>query len=167
MQNAGLTACRKIFSKTMTLVEPRCIMFPKDLEMNVYNTNDELVKQFRDSKMAHVQGIQNGDVEATEKGARGYINAAEALLKLKTGTETFAALLSDENRDVRTAAAHYLLRHKTDKALSVLRDSARGKDLAAFGALATLARWEHGGKGFWEEIARIAHDSRAPDGGNK
>lgn len=135
--------------------------------MNVHKTNEELVKQFRDSKMAQVHGIQNGDAEATEKGVWGYINAAEALLKSNTGIETFAALLSDENRDVRTSAAHYLLPHKTDKALSVLRDSARGKDLAAFGALATLARWEHGEKGFWEEIARIAHNSKAPDSENE
>jgi HEAT repeat protein len=105
---------------------------------------EALLSQFRDSKLAQIRGIRGADEQATEKGAWGYIRAAKALLGSQGGIEAFSELLTDKNREVRAAAAAYLLPHKTEQALEVLREVSRGKDLTALAALMSLRRWETG-----------------------
>jgi hypothetical protein len=128
--------------------------------MNASNPYENLVREFRESKAAQVRDIRAGKVEG--EAGWGYIRAAQALLESSAGIEAFAKLLGDEDKDVRTTAAAYLLPHKTTDAVRVLKESVRGRDLAAFTALAALARWERGEQGVWEEIARVAKKVKLP-----
>ena len=56
----------------------------------------------------------------------------------------------------------HLLPHKTTDAVRVLKESARGRDLAAFAASMALARWERGEKGMWDEVSRVAKKVKLP-----
>ncbi len=60
------------------------------------------------------------------------------------GRDALAVLLEHGRADVRVMAAAFLLRHRTEAALAVLRDAAAGKGLAAFGAGMAIKHWEEG-----------------------
>jgi HEAT repeat protein len=155
--NCGPQGITPIESRKTTAFPNETLRLSRGVVMNAKDSHDNLIKQFRESKAAQAQDIRAGKTGGDE--GWGYIRAAEALLKSQSGIEAFASLLVDEDKNVRTAAAAYLLPHKTAAALQVLQDSARGKDLAAFTAIAAIARWQRGERGFWQEIGAVAQKS--------
>ena len=60
------------------------------------------------------------------------------------GREALAALLTHRRAEVREMAACYLLRHRTDEALQVLRKEASGEGAVAYRASQAIKRWEDG-----------------------
>ena|SRR6266436_596653 len=78
-----------------------------------------------------------------------YARFIEALKQLNRfgddGLSALACLLDDGRLAVRTTAACYLVKYRTDSALGVLREAAKAKDRAiSMLAVATLRRWEMG-----------------------
>jgi hypothetical protein len=106
---------------------------------------EELVEQFARNVAAQTEAIWRGDAKAGNKHAR---QRAAAFKQLRAhgdaGRDALAALLTHPSVDVRTMAAVYLLRHRTDEAVAVLEQVARGQGLIAFEAGQALERWKEG-----------------------
>ena len=109
-------------------------------------TSAALCNRFAAAVAAQDSCIWQGDSRAGNRHARIYIAAARELLKRgEEAIEEFTGLLEHSSDSVRVAAAAYLLRHRTDRAVSTLRPIARKKrGIAALGARETLKRYERG-----------------------
>lgn len=101
-----------------------------------------LANEFAEAVATQDLEIDHGDAERGNEFAKKYIQIADQLLRLgPPGIEAFALLLQDERPGVRVKAAYYLLPFKTEQSLCVLETIAKGKGVAALGAIMTLARW--------------------------
>jgi hypothetical protein len=104
-----------------------------------------LIAQFAEEVARQTDAIWRGDHRTGNKHAKRYIAAFQRLCDLgDVGRDALCALLSDKRPDVRVAAAAFLLRYRTDEALSVLREAAKGLGLIPFQAAEAIKRWEEG-----------------------
>jgi hypothetical protein len=106
---------------------------------------EKLVEKFAYHVQAQTREIFGGDAKTGNKHAR---KAVAVFLELRSrgdvGRDALAVLLSHPSMDVRTAAAAFLLRHRTAEAQAVLQEAAKGTGLIAFEASEALKRWEEG-----------------------
>lgn len=106
---------------------------------------EKLVQEFSVNVRAQTDALEQGDWKTGNKHAKRYIRAFSKLREMGPGgRDALAVLLRADRIDVRGAAAAFLLRHRTEEALEVLHELARGQGLAAFEAGETLKRWEEG-----------------------
>jgi hypothetical protein len=106
---------------------------------------EELVKKFAENVVAQTEALRRGKSRAGNRYARMYVAAWDSLRgRGDAGREALATLLADRSPDVRSAAAAFLLKYKTEEAKRVLREVAQGTGLAAFEASEALQRWEEG-----------------------
>jgi hypothetical protein len=105
----------------------------------------KLVEAFAHHVQAQTGEILGGDAKTGNKHAK---KALAAFLQLRAhgdaGRDALAVLLTHPSMDVRTAAAAFLLRHRTAEAKAVLEEAAKGKGLIPFEASEALKRWEEG-----------------------
>lgn len=105
----------------------------------------EVVHDFADSVVQQTEAIRRGDHRTGNKYAKRYITAFSKLRAFgNAGRDALASLLTHARRDVRVAAAAFLLRHRTDEALGVLRAEVSGEGEVAFEASEAIRRWEEG-----------------------
>lgn len=121
---------------------------------------NHLLQAFANSVELQEAAIQAGDAKMANSYGRRYVMAASELLKSDTGIVAFTALLQDRRLAVRSAAATYLLPHKTREAVLVLEEASKSSGVTALGAIMTLARWNRGEKGVWDEVSRIANSTK-------
>ncbi len=126
---------------------------------------ESTLRTFVESVLAQDAAIQDGDASMANLSGRKYIEAANELLNSDSGIDAFATLLLDSRISVSSAAATYLLPHRTREAILVLEAAAKLTGVTGLGAVMTLARWKRGEKGMWEEIAQIAKRSKLPKRG--
>jgi hypothetical protein len=108
-------------------------------------SDDELTTVFADAVMAQARCIDQGDARTGNRHAKKYIAAArEILARGEEAIELFSNLLEHSDTGVRVAAAAYLLKSRTDRAVATLRPIAKGRGLASLGAQMTLKRYERG-----------------------
>ena len=104
-----------------------------------------LVDEFAENIAAQTDRILQGDAKTGNKHAR---RALSAFKKLRAhgdiGRDALLTLFSHPRMDVRVTAAAFLLRHRTEEAKKVLEEAAKGKGLAALGAMQTLKNWDAG-----------------------
>ena len=106
---------------------------------------ERLVTNFSESVAQQTDAIARGDAKASNKWAKQYIAAFRKLRVLgDAGRDGLVPLLSHPRGDVRSMAACYLLRHRTQQALAVLRTEAQGKGFVALEASEAIARWKDG-----------------------
>jgi hypothetical protein len=105
----------------------------------------ELAAIFAEGVVAQCHCISEGDAARGNGHAARYIEAASDLLAGGPAhLDAFCVLLEHPDASVRGMAAAYLLKDRTDQALSVLRALASGEGLASLGARATLERYKRG-----------------------
>jgi hypothetical protein len=106
---------------------------------------EKLVEAFAHHVQAQTREIFKGDARIGNKHAK---KAVAAFMQLRAhgdaGRDALAVLLEHPSMDVRTAAAAFLLRHRTAEARAVLEEAAKGQGLIPFGASEALKRWEEG-----------------------
>jgi hypothetical protein len=104
-----------------------------------------LVEAFAQHAAAQMDAIWRGDSKTGNKHAR-QVNATFDKLCAHgaAGRDALAALFTHPRMDVRVKAAAFLLRHRTEEALAVLREAAQGEGLVSFSASEALKRWEEG-----------------------
>jgi hypothetical protein len=106
---------------------------------------ETLVEEFAYHVQAQTREIFGGDAKTGNKHAK---KAVAVFLELRSrgdaGRDALAILFTHPSMDVRTAAAAFLLRHRTAEAKAVLEEAARGKGLIPFEASEALKRWEEG-----------------------
>ena len=103
------------------------------------------VQDFAHSVIQQTEAIGRGDHRRGNKYAKRYIAAFEKLRAIgDAGRDALASLLTDPRADVRAMAATFLLRHRTEEALDVLRAEATGEGIVAFEASEAIKRWEEG-----------------------
>ena len=103
------------------------------------------VEEFARSVVQQNEAIEAHDPLSGNVHAGRYLEAFRELRRAgDPGLDALSSLLEDERRDVRTMAACFLLAHKTEKALEVLRASAQQRGVVGLGAVMTLKRWEEG-----------------------
>jgi len=103
------------------------------------------VQDFADSVIQQTEAIQRGDHRTANKYAKRYIAAFGKIRTIgNAGRDALASLLTHSRGDVRVMAATFLLRHRTEDALEVLRAEATGEGIVAFGASEAIKRWEEG-----------------------
>lgn len=117
---------------------------------------DLLLQSFADSVEAQEEAIKSGDAKMANSHGRRYVMAASQILRSDAGVVAFSALLQDCRLAVRSTAATYLLPHKTQEAVLVLKEASKSSGVIGLGAAMTLARWNRGEKGMWDEVSRIA-----------
>jgi Domain of unknown function (DUF2019) len=106
---------------------------------------DKLVEAFAYHTEAQTWQIFNGDAKTGNKHAKKAIAAFDKLRAHgDAGRDALAVLFTHPSMDVRTAAAAFLLRHRTAEAKAVLEEAAKGKGLIPFGASECLKRWAEG-----------------------
>jgi hypothetical protein len=111
--------------------------------MNVGSQNAKRMIQFATSVVGQNLALKLHDSKSGNMYAKKYIEAAELLLSGgPEAVESFALLLDAPWHDVKVMAATYLLPHKTEEALPILQQAAKGKGIAAMGAYMTLKRWK-------------------------
>lgn len=109
------------------------------------NDMKKLVQQFAESVIGQDRAIMDGDSKLGNRYAEKYIACFRKLSPFgDEGKEALSTLFHHENPGVRSMAATFLLKFKTDEALSVLREVASGKGLIAFEASESIKRWEEG-----------------------
>jgi len=106
---------------------------------------EKLVEEFAYHVQAQTREIFEGDAKTGNRHAK---KAIAAFMELRsrgdTGRDALAVLFTHPSMDVRTAAAAFLLRHRTAEAKAVLEEAAKGQGLIPFGASEALKRWEEG-----------------------
>jgi Domain of unknown function (DUF2019) len=108
-------------------------------------TLEQLVEKFAHHTVAQTEAIWRGDAKTGNRHARQRVAAFKQLrAQGDAGRDALAVLLGHPNVDVRTMAAAYLLRHRTQEAVAVLEQAAKGQGLIAFQAQQCLKRWEEG-----------------------
>jgi hypothetical protein len=113
--------------------------------MDNSNRISSLVKSFSEAVMGQSDAINRGDPRAGNKMAKQYISAFGELRTFgDDGREALVPLLHYPRADVRVMTAAFLLRYKTEDALSVLNAEALGTSLAALGAQECIQRWKDG-----------------------
>jgi len=108
-------------------------------------TPQELIGEFAAAVMAQDQCIIEGDPREGNRHARKSMSAAKKLLAGgEASIEAFCGLLNHPTPGVQAAAAAFLLKARTERAVATLRPMAEGRGLTALGAQMTLARYERG-----------------------
>jgi uncharacterized protein DUF2019 len=106
---------------------------------------EKLVEEFAYHVQAQTREIFEGDAKTGNKHAK---KAIAAFMELRSrgdaGRDALAVLFTHPSMDVRTSAAAFLLRHRTEEAKAVLEEAAKGKGLIPFEASEALKRWEEG-----------------------
>jgi hypothetical protein len=103
------------------------------------------VEQFADAVAQQTEALRQNDYQTGNKHAKRCIAAFEKLRVFgDPGRDALASLLVHTRGDVRAMAACFLLRHRTQEAMEVLRTEAAGGGLTAFGASEAIKRWEEG-----------------------
>jgi hypothetical protein len=103
---------------------------------------ERLVAEFTDSVIAQNDAIQRHDPKVGNAFARRYMKASDLLLSLgQEGVDALSVLLKHPRIEVRTMAACDLLPFRTEEALQVLEESAKGTGITALGAIMALERW--------------------------
>jgi hypothetical protein len=106
---------------------------------------EKWVEDFARHVEAQTAAIWHGDARIGNKHAKRCLAAFDKLRAHgDAGRDALAALFVHPNMDVRTAAAAFLLRHRTTEAKAILEEAARGKGLVAFASAQALKRWEEG-----------------------
>ncbi|NJL18261.1 MAG: DUF2019 domain-containing protein [Nitrospira sp.] len=106
---------------------------------------ERLAKEFADNVVLQTDSIRAGNARRANVHARRSIKAFEALRERgDVGRDALLPLLSHARADIRGTAAAFLLRHRNEEAIAVLKELARGEGMDAFGAQQTLARWSEG-----------------------
>jgi Domain of unknown function (DUF2019) len=91
---------------------------------------DKLVEAFAYHTEAQTWEIFNGDARTGNKHAKKALAAFKKLCAHgDAGRDALAVLFTHPSMDVRTAAAAFLLRHRTAEAKAVLEEAAKGKGL--------------------------------------
>lgn len=104
-----------------------------------------LVEEFARHAAAQTEAIMRGDPKTGNKHAKQSLAAFKQLKAHgDVGRDALATLFTDPRMDVRTAAAVFLLRHRTVDAKAVLEEAAKGTGLIPFEAQEALKRWEEG-----------------------
>ncbi len=104
-----------------------------------------LVDEFAAAVEKQTEAIDSHEPERGNEFAQQYVASFRELKTAgKPGLDALADLLRDSRRDVRTMAACFLLRHRTDEALTILKSAAAEKGVIGLGAALTLRRWEDG-----------------------
>ena len=93
-------------------------------------TINELVAEFAESVVQQNEAIRRRDPVTGNEYADRYTSAFRQLLA-RGGVDALAVLFDDGREDVRTMAAAFLISHKTEDAINVLRESARGVGIVA------------------------------------
>ena len=107
------------------------------------NMLQKWVLQFADSVIGQNESIEKHDTQTGNNYAKKYIEASEALMSAGSeGISAFANLLRDERVAVRVMAASYLLPYRTNEAVLVLEEAAKGNGITSFGAFMALKRWQ-------------------------
>jgi hypothetical protein len=105
----------------------------------------QLVDEFAAAVEKQTEAIESHEPEWGPEFAQRYVASFRELRTAgKPGLDALADLLTDSRRDVRTMAACFLLRHRTNEALTILKSSAAEKGFIGLGASMTLRRWEDG-----------------------
>jgi hypothetical protein len=105
-----------------------------------------LVQEFAQAVIQQKLAIWHGTAAESNKHANRILAAFDKFRMLgNEGSDALAELFTHENAAVRSMAATFLLRYKTNEALAILREVAKGNSLTAFGASASIKRWEEGG----------------------
>ena len=108
-------------------------------------TLEQLVEKFAYHTVAQTEAIWRGDAKTGNKHARQRVATFKRLRAHgDAGRDALAVLFTHSNMDVRTMAAAYLLRHRTQEAVAVLEEAAKGQGLIAFEAQQCLLRWKEG-----------------------
>ncbi|MFY2561191.1 DUF2019 domain-containing protein [Corallococcus terminator] len=108
-------------------------------------TLEELVDQFARNVAAQTDAIHRGDARTGNKHAKKYIAALQQLREHgDAGREALAVLLTHPRTDLRTMAAGFLLRYRTEAAKAVLEKAAKEGGIGGLGAIMTLRHWENG-----------------------
>ncbi len=104
-----------------------------------------LVKQFADNVAAQTEAIYRANSKLGNRHAKKYASAFQLLRSFgDDGRDALASLFTDPRPDARVAAAAFLLRHRTDEALSVLEEESGKPGLISFGAEQAIERWRDG-----------------------
>lgn len=115
------------------------------MERQLERSLGELVEVFAHHTVAQTEAIWRGDSKTGNRHARQRVAAFKQLRAHgDAGRDALAVLLAHPNVDVRTMAAAYLLRHRTQEAVAVLEQAAKGEGLIAFEAQQCLLRWKEG-----------------------
>ena len=108
-------------------------------------TPQELIGAFAAAVIAQDECITRGDPREGNRHAKRYRGAAKELLSGgEAAIETFCGLLNHQTPGVQAAAAAFLLKVRTERAVATLRPIAKGHGLTALGAQMTLERYERG-----------------------
>ncbi|MGH7139340.1 MAG: DUF2019 domain-containing protein [Pirellulales bacterium] len=106
---------------------------------------DILVDRFADLVGRRSAALKRADSDEANRCARKSVAAFRELTAFgDVGRDALARLFSHPLVSVRLAAAAWLLRHKHDEAIRVLRDIAQGDDFNAFRAQECIKRWQEG-----------------------
>jgi hypothetical protein len=90
-------------------------LFGEETEMKDDQELERIVSEFRTAKIAHSQTLFV-EGEGASEASQGYVSAAEKLIENgPRGISVFAKLLEDREKEVRTAAATFLLRTRQKK----------------------------------------------------
>jgi len=105
----------------------------------------KLINEFISFVIKQAKCIDNGNPRLGNKYADKYVAVAKSLL---IGGDIyineFEKLLNHESRDVRSMAAAFLLKDRTQSAVRTLKELAKGKDIPAMGARCALERYKKG-----------------------
>ena len=109
-------------------------------------TADQLASEFALHVIGQNEAIMTrGDARIGNKHAKQYLRCFDLLYSLGApGLDKLSELFHHEDPGVRSMAATFLLRYKTDEALTVLRELSNGTGLVAFGSQEAIKRWEEG-----------------------
>jgi len=106
---------------------------------------ESLVGDFARHVEAQTEAIWRGDAKTGNKHADRYLAAFDRLCAYgDAGRDALAALFVHPNMDVKTTAAAFLLRHRTEESKAILEEAAKGEGLVAFAASQTLKHWKDG-----------------------
>jgi HEAT repeat protein len=108
-------------------------------------TPQDPLEVFLQAEQNQIECIRRCDSKTGNKHAKKRVAAARQLLAGgKASIDRFATLLNHPDANVRTSAAAWLLKDRTEQAVAALRPIAEGQGLAALGAIYTLKRYEAG-----------------------
>jgi hypothetical protein len=106
---------------------------------------DLLVASFAEDVAAQTASIWAGDARTGNRHAKRYLKAYRQLRDMgDEGLEALSRLFQHDSPDVRSMAAVFLLKYKTEEALAILRLIAQRPGLVGFGASEAIKRWEEG-----------------------
>ena len=105
----------------------------------------KLINDFSFYVIKQNEMIREGNWKEGNKYAKKYIKCYEEIKKLgEDAKRKMLILLEHENDSVKTMAATFLLRTYTDKALQILNQISKRKDIIGFEAKQAIERWEEG-----------------------